>query len=1176
MTVREQMDLDYAKAKIVIGSLELTSDKYGIQSIEIRTGAYDGNAVGIGCAYTPTCTITMQNIEEIKRGVKFEIYFLLKGYWKYFGRFWINKSPSRNKKTMTIEAHGALGQIGNRPLYAPGMFCEENQNTIRRLVAFAETTGISKVNFYPKKNIDAFLDRKITVPVKGDKATFIDVELGVLPNYPTKENGFFVFPGEKEYAEKNGISVKDFLAGIAILYGGNVTEKNGEIWIYPIVRQGTHIFDTSVCSSDFSETNETYELDCAKLKYIYTKSFDFFARTKNEFFHFPLYSGTDGQEIVWFGWEGSENGNIAYQQNVECDWVGYSAAEMYDSENYAYIDGDLSYKTGSFTFAGYNKELYAGNVILLEDEAKNLNQFYIGEVSLKWDGGFITEISCNCNAAESGSFDSSTQSGISSSANMTSAVQTQNITSFATISFSNIKDSTISGSKFIDGTITGSKIEESTITGSLIADNTLTGNLIKDGTITNNLIQDSTLTGAKIVDATIGFEKVDTSFITDLTADSAYIVILTATVANINTLKADDAIIKNIKTVGINADYIKSLKADIGYLTASEADLKYADITFGNIDTANIDTANIALLFNQVGLIDRATIVDGHITGYLDAVQINASSITAGTLDAGNIEVTNLKASSITVGQINGYQIAPGTIDMGNLSNAVTGKISEANTNANNALATADRKNTIFYQTTAPTGTHKVNDVWFDTDDANKMYGWDGSSWSDKQFGTNAISDAAITNAKISNLDAGKITTGLLDAGRIGANTITADKISAGAITSAKIAAGAITSGTIASGAINTDKLAANAVTATKIASRTITADRIVSGAITANELNVTNIFSNEAVITKIFAQDITATGKITGAKLYGAYAEINSGKIGDLSISSEEGLTFAIGNKRLRIGEHTRGDGILIFTPGDFKEAQYTDDGIHLRGEGAGWDVKITPSLTYIGTLEVTKDKVSAKQFCSENEYGHISVASDTEGGRIQLKGSGNWYEIDAAGGALRFIDGSQGKEIALMNSSAFYSKGEIVVSNNKSIRFGTPTSDYMIKGTETTITIGDKDTGGNSGYVYLQGDTKVLTGSLEAPKIKEGGILLSDKYCYYQEGFGQVAGGAGWATITVTFPKAYEKTPFFIAAQDAATATENIWTKSVSKTGATFAVYAPVSSWTFAYRWMAIGIKA
>ena len=65
------------------------------------------------------------------------------------------------------------------------------------------------------------------------------------------------------------------------------------------------------------------------------------------------------------------------------------------------------------------------------------------------------------------------------------------------------------------------------------------------------------------------------------------------------------------------------------------------------------------------------------------------------------------------------------------------------------AEAAADGKITSFYQTTAPTATG-VGDIWFDTDDGNKMYRWSGASWvvaQDTAITTaiNAASDAQAT-----------------------------------------------------------------------------------------------------------------------------------------------------------------------------------------------------------------------------------------------------------------------------------------------------------------------------------------------------------------------------------------------------------------------------------------------
>lgn len=121
-----------------------------------------------------------------------------------------------------------------------------------------------------------------------------------------------------------------------------------------------------------------------------------------------------------------------------------------------------------------------------------------------------------------------------------------------------------------------------------------------DISLTN--IKDGTIKNAMIGKAEIDFENVNTSFVHDLTADKGYI-----------------------------AD-IASMIGSFGYITADEADLKYANIKF-----TNIDKTNIGIFFAGVGLLDRATIVDGHVTGFLDSVEVNAANITAGTLIADRI-----------------------------------------------------------------------------------------------------------------------------------------------------------------------------------------------------------------------------------------------------------------------------------------------------------------------------------------------------------------------------------------------------------------------------------------------------------------------------------------------------------------------------------------------------------
>ena len=70
--------------------------------------------------------------------------------------------------------------------------------------------------------------------------------------------------------------------------------------------------------------------------------------------------------------------------------------------------------------------------------------------------------------------------------------------------------------------------------------------------------------------------------------------------------------------------------------------------------------------------------------------------------------------------------------------------IDAAQQDADNALALADSKIETFFQTTAPTGA-SVGDLWFDTDDENKLYRYSGSTWILAQDGmiADAITSAA-------------------------------------------------------------------------------------------------------------------------------------------------------------------------------------------------------------------------------------------------------------------------------------------------------------------------------------------------------------------------------------------------------------------------------------------------
>lgn len=123
-------------------------------------------------------------------------------------------------------------------------------------------------------------------------------------------------------------------------------------------------------------------------------------------------------------------------------------------------------------------------------------------------------------------------------------------------------------------------------------------------------------------------------------------------VADLDYIKSDHADIAVIKNTMITTDTLKAEIAKIGYLTADEADIRYltvstADTKFLHADMSDMDIAKIQTLFATAGIISDMTIKDGHITGVLDSVTVNANSITTGTLSVDRLVIRGSEKSLV-------------------------------------------------------------------------------------------------------------------------------------------------------------------------------------------------------------------------------------------------------------------------------------------------------------------------------------------------------------------------------------------------------------------------------------------------------------------------------------------------------------------------------------------------
>ena len=170
------------------------------------------------------------------------------------------------------------------------------------------------------------------------------------------------------------------------------------------------------------------------------------------------------------------------------------------------------------------------------------------------------------------------------------------------------------------------------------------------------------------------------------------------------------------------------------------------------------------------------------------------------------------------------------------------------------AANVADNKITTYYNDNPPTvdlidhdplDALDTGDLWFDTNDSNKLYRWSGSAWvvvQDTSIQTN------IYTTNTTTIDGGKITAASISANQIAANTITAAKIAANTITANKIAANTITANQIAANSITANEISANSVAAAQIQSGAITAQAISSNIVITGSIQSRNFDGFNAV----------------------------------------------------------------------------------------------------------------------------------------------------------------------------------------------------------------------------------------------------------------------------------------------------------------------------------------
>lgn len=316
------------------------------------------------------------------------------------------------------------------------------------------------------------------------------------------------------------------------------------------------------------------------------------------------------------------------------------------------------------------------------------------------------------------------------------------------------------------------------------------------------------------------------------------------------------------------------------------------------------------------------------------------------------------------------------------------------------AQTTANGKNRVYRQTSQPTGgTYAEGDLWFDTDDDNRIYRYTSGSWATAvPLGNNALGNLSankITSGSIdasvitvSNINAGNISTGTLAADRIAAASITGSKLVAGTITATQIATGTITASQIAAGTITGSTIAAATITGSNIAANTITASQIAAGTITATQIAAGTITATQISSSYVYAGTIAAS-QITAGTLTGFLIQTSSSTTAVTLDGSTNSMYFkylgtiyghilpaASGSVMIHYGSSANPSGT------SYPQMYVGASAVYLAQSGSRYAVVDNLGLAVGGSIDATLDVTANRDLFTPN---HTTV-TDAANGRVTI----------------------------------------------------------------------------------------------------------------------------------------------------------------------------------------------
>lgn len=379
-------------------------------SIEIPTGAMAESFFTYGSTFSPTCTIEMSNTSKLSIGMFIRIEFEIDGVWRNFGVFYMKEAPEKTSEIMTVHGCGMLETIlDNGDVYPP-----DGKVTVHTLCEWiTEETGVPVEFEFRSKILDS--------------------------GY--QNTAFFEMPYELEQDSGGNYSVKQQTAGsyrswlsaIATIFNSNVIERNGIVYI-------SHVdVDTYAENKRFTFDEDSYgeePVSRSEKPFIPTPvSVSCLPQTLGKIEQIApditntvfRYSSQEKLDIPIVDWSADQlTTAVMYPVAIEANYL-YGGVSTYFgnveytsmrklAEDIGVTSPYFQYRPAEIEFLGYHDAIYAGGMIKLS-ENEEIEDFYVGNVTVSWDGMFSMSVSTPCDidiSANTSSVAGNGNSGINS------------------------------------------------------------------------------------------------------------------------------------------------------------------------------------------------------------------------------------------------------------------------------------------------------------------------------------------------------------------------------------------------------------------------------------------------------------------------------------------------------------------------------------------------------------------------------------------------------------------------------------------------------------------------------------------------------------------------------------------------------------------------------------------